>query len=208
MDQDSIHMVAASKVPMLKPENGNTAPKTTLVEGVEKVIPPTSAKEKARKELELKARTLISSTNGAVNTAHGATTVSTQAIVVNSTTIDNLRDVVICAFFESGRCFMQRKEGKEISLKNNGEGIFLLMGSKEPRKQEQGKPQENVTIGDNYFQCFDLMPKAVVNADRPKAVVNDVKGNNVNAVKASAYWGNPQMDLQDQGVIDSGCLGT
>ncbi|GKE87711.1 hypothetical protein Tco_1565186, partial [Tanacetum coccineum] len=67
-------------------------------------------------------------------------------------------------------------------------------------------------------------PKAVVNAARPKAVVNVVKGNNVNAVKASACWiqvsdglgpqkklifltnvqGNPQMDLQDKGVIDSG----
>ncbi|GKD28568.1 ribonuclease H-like domain-containing protein, partial [Tanacetum coccineum] len=59
-------------------------------------------------------------------------------------------------------------------------------------------------------------PKAVVNAARPKAVVNAVKGNNVNVVKASACWvwkpktkvldhGNPQIDLQDQGVIDSGC---
>ncbi|GJX33049.1 hypothetical protein Tco_0242904 [Tanacetum coccineum] len=48
-------------------------------------------------------------------------------------------------------------------------------------------------------------PKAVVNAARPKAVVNVVKGNNVNAVKALACWGNPQIDLQDQGVIDSGC---
>ncbi|GJX54018.1 hypothetical protein Tco_0282387 [Tanacetum coccineum] len=42
-----------------------------------------------------------SSTNGAVNTAHGVTTASTQATVVNSTTIDNLSDVVICAFFAS-----------------------------------------------------------------------------------------------------------
>ncbi|GJY49409.1 hypothetical protein Tco_0439365, partial [Tanacetum coccineum] len=72
MDSESVHMVAASKVPMLKPgefelwrmrieqyillidyalweviENGNTAPKTTVVEGVEKVIPPTTAEEKA-----------------------------------------------------------------------------------------------------------------------------------------------------------------
>ncbi|GJX22351.1 putative ribonuclease H-like domain-containing protein [Tanacetum coccineum] len=38
-------------------------------------------------------------------------------------------------------------------------------------------------------------PKAVVNAARPKAVLNVVKGNQ----------GNPQIDLQDQGVIDSGC---
>ncbi|GJY15827.1 retrovirus-related pol polyprotein from transposon TNT 1-94 [Tanacetum coccineum] len=41
-------------------------------------------------------------------------------------------------------------------------------------------------------------PKAVVNDAKPKAVVNAVKGNNVNA-------GNLQLDVQDQGVIDSGC---
>ncbi|GJZ17421.1 hypothetical protein Tco_0553544 [Tanacetum coccineum] len=43
-----------------------------------------------------------------------------------------------------------------------------------------------------------VRPKAVVNAAKQKVVVNDVKGNNVNA-------GNPQIYLQDQGVIDSGC---
>ncbi|GKD81434.1 putative ribonuclease H-like domain-containing protein, partial [Tanacetum coccineum] len=43
----------------------------------------------------------ISSTNRAVNTAHGVITVSTQAIVVNSRTIDNLSDAVIYAFFAS-----------------------------------------------------------------------------------------------------------
>ncbi|GJV00962.1 hypothetical protein Tco_1330232 [Tanacetum coccineum] len=55
-------------------------------------------------------------------------------------------------------------------------------------------------------------PKAIVNTAKPKAVFKAVKGNQVNAVKASACWvwkpktkGNPQMDLQDQGVIDSGC---
>ncbi|GJY71943.1 hypothetical protein Tco_0475646 [Tanacetum coccineum] len=61
-----------------------------------------------------------------------------------------------------------------------------------------------------------VRPKVVVNTARPKAVVNAVKGNNVNAIKASSCWvwkpktkvldhGNPQIDLQDQGVIDSGC---
>ncbi|GKB02586.1 putative ribonuclease H-like domain-containing protein [Tanacetum coccineum] len=38
-------------------------------------------------------------------------------------------------------------------------------------------------------------PKAVVNVARPKAVLNAVKRNQ----------GNPQIDLHDQGVIDSGC---
>ncbi|GJW69340.1 putative ribonuclease H-like domain-containing protein [Tanacetum coccineum] len=41
------------------------------------------------------------STNGAVNTTHGAITASTQATAVNSTTIDNLSDAVIGAFFAS-----------------------------------------------------------------------------------------------------------
>ncbi|GJY94407.1 ribonuclease H-like domain-containing protein [Tanacetum coccineum] len=60
-----------------------------------------------------------------------------------------------------------------------------------------------------------------VNTARPKAVISVVKGNKRNVVKASAYWvwrpkhkildhvsrknGNPQQDLKDKGVIDSGC---
>ncbi|GKD88467.1 putative ribonuclease H-like domain-containing protein, partial [Tanacetum coccineum] len=50
----------------------------------------------------------------------------------------------------------------------------------------------------------------------PKAVVSDNKGTEANAVKASACWvwrpkqkvldhGNPQQELKDKGVIDSGC---
>ncbi|GJS27185.1 hypothetical protein Tco_0487805 [Tanacetum coccineum] len=39
----------------------------------------------------------------------------------------------------------------------------------------------------------------------PKAVVSDNKGIEANAVKASTYWGNPQLELQEKGVIDSGC---
>ncbi|GJT56218.1 ribonuclease H-like domain-containing protein [Tanacetum coccineum] len=113
MDSESAHMVVASNVPMLKPsefelwrmrieqyiqmidyvlweviENENTAPKTTVVEGVEKVIPPITAEEKPQK-----------STNEAVNTTHEVFAVSTQVSAANSTNVDNLSDVVICAFF-------------------------------------------------------------------------------------------------------------
>ncbi|GJX63156.1 ribonuclease H-like domain-containing protein [Tanacetum coccineum] len=84
MDQNSAHMVAASKVPMFKPgefeiwrmrieqyiqmidyalweviENRNTAPKTTVVECVEKVMPPTTAEKKAQKRLEVKAKSTL-----------------------------------------------------------------------------------------------------------------------------------------------------
>nr|GEZ97320.1 hypothetical protein [Tanacetum cinerariifolium] len=41
------------------------------------------------------------SINGAVNTAYGLTTASTQATTVNTTIIDNLSDAVICSFFIS-----------------------------------------------------------------------------------------------------------
>ncbi|GJW02384.1 ribonuclease H-like domain-containing protein [Tanacetum coccineum] len=58
--------------------------------------------------------------------------------------------------------------------------------------------------------------KGNVTTARPKAVVCDNKGNKANAVKASACWvwrpkqkvldhGNPQLELQEKGVIDSGC---
>ncbi|GKA61964.1 hypothetical protein Tco_0761483 [Tanacetum coccineum] len=84
MDQDFAPMVAASKVPMLKPneyeiwrmrieqyiqmidyalweviKNGATLPKTTIVEGVVIVMPITTAKEKAQRRLEMKARSTL-----------------------------------------------------------------------------------------------------------------------------------------------------
>ncbi|GJU73554.1 ribonuclease H-like domain-containing protein [Tanacetum coccineum] len=57
----------------------------------------------------------------------------------------------------------------------------------------------------NIDQRVNIVSGKKFNTARPKAVVNAVKGNSFNVVKASACWGNPQMDLQDQGVIDSGC---
>ncbi|GJV37381.1 retrovirus-related pol polyprotein from transposon TNT 1-94 [Tanacetum coccineum] len=50
MDQDSSHMVAASKLTMLK---------LSVVEGVEKVMPITSAEDKAQRRLEVKARSTL-----------------------------------------------------------------------------------------------------------------------------------------------------
>ncbi|GKE62987.1 hypothetical protein Tco_1513354, partial [Tanacetum coccineum] len=50
----------------------------------------------------------------------------------------------------------------------------------------------------NFIQRVNTIKNNNVNDARLKAVVNAVQGNNVNA-------GNPQMDLQDKGVIDSGC---
>ncbi|GJT90060.1 putative ribonuclease H-like domain-containing protein [Tanacetum coccineum] len=81
----------------------------------------------------------------------------------------------------------------------------------------------------NFNQRVNIVKDKNVNIVRPKAVVNAVKGNNVNVVKASACWvwkpktkvldhvskhnsasitlknAKHKSDLQDQGVIDSGC---
>nr|GEX68033.1 hypothetical protein [Tanacetum cinerariifolium] len=84
MDHDSAHMVAASKVPMLKLgeyelwrmrmeqyiqmihyslwkviENGNAPPIIKVFKGVETTITPTTAEEKAQRRLELKARSTL-----------------------------------------------------------------------------------------------------------------------------------------------------
>ncbi|GJU78126.1 hypothetical protein Tco_1275196 [Tanacetum coccineum] len=84
MDQDLAHMVAASKVPMLKPgtyelwrmrmeqyiqmidyslweviENGNAHPITKVVKGVETTIAPTTPEEKTQRRLKLKARSTL-----------------------------------------------------------------------------------------------------------------------------------------------------
>ncbi|GJV70683.1 retrovirus-related pol polyprotein from transposon TNT 1-94 [Tanacetum coccineum] len=84
MDQDSAHMVAASKVPMLKPsefelwrmkikqyiqmidyalweviENNATLPKIQVVEGVTTVMPITSGEDKAQRRLEVKGRSTL-----------------------------------------------------------------------------------------------------------------------------------------------------
>ncbi|GJR24547.1 hypothetical protein Tco_0973074 [Tanacetum coccineum] len=50
----------------------------------------------------------------------------------------------------------------------------------------------------NINQRVNTVRGKKINTAKPKAVVNAVKGNNFNV-------GNPQMDLQDQGVIDSRC---
>ncbi|GJR74572.1 retrovirus-related pol polyprotein from transposon TNT 1-94, partial [Tanacetum coccineum] len=122
MDQDSVHMVAASKVPMLKPgeyelwrirmeqyiqmvdyslweviENGNAPLITKLVEDDKSLLHAIKKRFGGNVATKKTQRNLLntSSTNRAVNTAHGVTTASTQATAVNSTTIDNLSDAII-----------------------------------------------------------------------------------------------------------------
>ncbi|GJR69661.1 putative ribonuclease H-like domain-containing protein [Tanacetum coccineum] len=57
----------------------------------------------------------------------------------------------------------------------------------------------------NFTKNVNTVKGTRVNTARPKAVISAVKGNKENAVKASTCWGNPQQDLKNKGVINSGC---
>nr|GEZ09240.1 hypothetical protein [Tanacetum cinerariifolium] len=59
MDSDSTYMMAESKVPMLKPENGRSLLKTQVVEGVTTLMPISFVEDKAKKMLEVKARSTL-----------------------------------------------------------------------------------------------------------------------------------------------------
>ncbi|GKA29508.1 ribonuclease H-like domain-containing protein [Tanacetum coccineum] len=67
----------------------------------------------------------------------------------------------------------------------------------------------NFALLDLFFpNNFKSFYKYEVNTARPKAILSAVKGSKGNVVKASACWGNPQQDLKNKGVIDSGCSST
>ncbi|GJR43772.1 ribonuclease H-like domain-containing protein [Tanacetum coccineum] len=80
------------------------------------------------------------------------------------------------------------------------------------------RPFNKITTANNsnFTKKVNTVKGTRVNTARPKAVLSAVKGNKGNAVKASTCWvwrpkhkvldhGNPQQDLKDKGVIDSGC---
>nr|GEZ86241.1 hypothetical protein [Tanacetum cinerariifolium] len=120
MDQDSAYMVAASKVPMLKPGEyelwrmsmeqyiqmvdyslWNKPEIATLslddlynnLKIYEPKVKRASSSNTNIQNLAFVSSNNINNTNGAVNTAHGAITATTQATAVNSTTIDNLKEM-------------------------------------------------------------------------------------------------------------------
>ncbi|GKB96132.1 ribonuclease H-like domain-containing protein [Tanacetum coccineum] len=112
MDQDSAHMVAASKVPMLKP--GEYEIWRMRIEQYIQMIDyalweqlkffksiKDARSDWAVLKRDLRGMQLKVNTAQAVNTAHRVSTTSTQVNATNATNIDNLSDVVICSFFAS-----------------------------------------------------------------------------------------------------------
>ncbi|GJW80793.1 hypothetical protein Tco_0144768 [Tanacetum coccineum] len=81
------------------------------------------------------------------------------------------------------------------------------------------RPFNKITTANNsnFTKKVNTVKGTRVNTARTKAVLSVVKENKRNAIKALACWvwrpkhkildhGNPQQDLKDRGVIDSGCF--
>ncbi|GJT73800.1 ribonuclease H-like domain-containing protein [Tanacetum coccineum] len=76
------------------------------------------------------------------------------------------------------------------------------------------RPFNKITTANNnnFTKKVNTVKGTKVNTARPKAVLSALNGNKGNAVKALACWvwrpknkGNPQQDLKNKGVINSGC---
>ncbi|GJR85401.1 ribonuclease H-like domain-containing protein [Tanacetum coccineum] len=101
----------------------------------------------------------------------------------------------------------------ETSRKENGAPIikdwYLIV-----MKKMCLRPFNKITAANNsnFTKKVNTVKGTRVNTARPKVVLSAVKRNKGNAVKASTCWvwrpkhkGNPQQDLKDKRVIDSGC---
>ncbi|GKF23034.1 hypothetical protein Tco_0075356, partial [Tanacetum coccineum] len=67
------------------------------------------------------------------------------------------------------------------------------------------RPFNKVTAANNsnFTKNVNIVKRTRINTARPKAVLSVVKGNKGNALRPQ--HGNPQQDLKNKGVIDSGC---
>ncbi|GJS74904.1 reverse transcriptase domain-containing protein [Tanacetum coccineum] len=96
--------------------------------------------------------------------------------------------VVFCGYGGGGD-IMVCHVSKIVEFRSRGRLNQLKRSSYDRVMDKTVNRCRHIFIFSNFFvEALNLRQKAVVNAARPKVVVNAVKGNNVNAVKASAYW--------------------
>ncbi|GJS03258.1 putative ribonuclease H-like domain-containing protein [Tanacetum coccineum] len=135
MDSESAHMVAASKVPMLKPDEfkrlevkarstlmmgipnehqlkfNSIKDAKSLLEAIEKRFGGNAATKKTQRNL------LKQYTNKVVNTTHRVSAASTQANVVNPINVDNLSDDIAMLTMKARRFL--KNTGRKVTINGN-----------------------------------------------------------------------------------------
>nr|GEY03696.1 ribonuclease H-like domain-containing protein [Tanacetum cinerariifolium] len=134
-----------------------------------------------------------SSTNRTVNIAHGVSTASTQVNAAYFTNIDNLSDAVICAFFAS------QPNSPQLKFLKNTKRKLTVNGN------------ETIGFDKSKMECYNCHKRGHF-AKECRAPRNQDNKNKESLrrsvpveITTSIALDNPQIDLQDQGVIDSGC---
>ncbi|GJT45594.1 putative ribonuclease H-like domain-containing protein [Tanacetum coccineum] len=167
MDQDSVHMVAASKVPMLKP-------------GVRTTIDPSTAEEKAQRRLELKGRsTLLMGIpnehqfkfNSIKDTKSLLQAIEKSQLEIHGESIS--QEDVNQKFLRKEEAVVETSEAKASADKPKAV------------KKNNGAPIIKDWVSDSEEEDAKCHSKRLL---KPKAVLNAVKGNQENAVKALACW--------------------
>ncbi|GJR32344.1 hypothetical protein Tco_1108576 [Tanacetum coccineum] len=143
----------------------------------------------------------------AVNTAHGATNSSTQATAVNSTTIDNLSDAIICAFFayglDGGRWLCQLC-GQGVFLKNMWNKALLLMNTRRVVPVETTTSNALVSFDGSGYDWSDQVEEGSTNF--ALMAYSSTSSNLEVSTDSISVHHRPLRTLHDQGVITSGML--
>ncbi|GJY96463.1 hypothetical protein Tco_0513373 [Tanacetum coccineum] len=155
-------MVAALKVPMLKPENGNAPPITKVVEGVETINAPTTAEEKAQRrsmnqkikkdqsKLQTKAHKtwlfggplqLLAALMEQFDTAHGVIAIaSTQATALTHNN-ENLSDAVLESVEARLLVYKKNKSVYEEDIKVLKKEFVIPVVDNSEAKASKAKPK-------------------------------------------------------------------
>ncbi|GJV12127.1 putative ribonuclease H-like domain-containing protein [Tanacetum coccineum] len=158
-----------------------------------------------------------SSSNEAVNAAYGVTTASTQVNTAYSTNIDNMSDVVICSFFASQPNSPQlaHKDLQQIypddieEMDLRWQMAILTMRARRALRNQNNKNKESsrrsmlveTSTSTAFVSCDGV--GGYNWSDQAKEGPNYALM--AYSSSSSDSEGNPQIDLQDQRVIDSGC---
>ncbi|GJW62077.1 uncharacterized mitochondrial protein-like protein [Tanacetum coccineum] len=126
------------------------------------------------------------STNGAVNIAHGVTTASTQATTVVKSK-ESFKPTVKKPVVETSEAKASTDKPKVVRKNNSAPIIEDWVSDCEEENVPHDK-NEKKTVKSSFAKIEFVKSKE----QKPKAILNVVKGNQVNAVK-------------EKGVIDSGC---
>ncbi|GJW52855.1 uncharacterized mitochondrial protein-like protein [Tanacetum coccineum] len=169
-----------------------------------------------------------SSTNEAVNTAHGVSTISTQVNAANSTNIDNSSDVYdmdemdlrwkMTMLTMRARRFL-KNTGRKLTIngkktisfdKSKGECYNCHKRGHFARECRAPRNQDNKNKESSKRKERPNYPLMAYSSLSPDSEMSLLMSPIVDTVKAMSSEeggakGNPHMDLQDQGVIDSGC---